>query len=174
MTPDQVAIAQLRVAEWQAWLTGIAIILGPVVGVAFTLWSQRRKEQQDAKHRLFSTLMAHRRTRPPAYDWVVALNLIDVVFARHRSVVSLWHEYYDLLCQDPVNWHLADAKYLDLMSSMAKLLGYEELKQTDISKFYSPQAFGDQHQLATETQQELLRVLKNTKHVLAVRQDPPR
>ena len=165
MTLDQIALAQLRVSEWQAWLTALAIVLGPLAGVMFTLWFQRRKETQDAKHRLFSTLMAHRRTRPPTYDWVTALNLIDVVFANDRTVVGLWHSYYDLLCQNPVNWHLADAKYLDMMAAMGKGLGYTDLSQTDISKFYSPQAHCDQHQLATDTQAELLRVLKNTHHI---------
>lgn len=159
MTPDQIALAQLEVDKLQAWITGLAIFLGPLLGVIFTLWFKKRKEQADQQQRLFLTLMAHRKSNPPTFDFVNALNLIDVVFAQHRRVVSLWHEYYDMLCQNTVNWHLAEAKYLDLLFEMARALGYKSLAQTEISKFYSPVAHGNQSQ---ETQQELLRVLKAT------------
>lgn len=164
MTPDQIALAQLEVAKLQAWITALAIFLGPLAGVIFTLWFQGRKERKDQQARLFLILMAHRKSNPPTFDLVNGLNLIDVVFAKHRSVVDLWHQYYDLLSQSPVNWHLAEAKYLDLLSEMAKVLGYESLSQTDISKFYSPVAHGNQAQLSQETQQELLRVLKASAH----------
>jgi hypothetical protein len=162
MTPDQLAIAQLEVAKIQTGITALAIFLGPLAGVIFTLWFQKRKESKDAKQRLFLTLMAHRKANPPTFDLVNGLNLIDVVFAEHREVVSLWHQYYDLLCQSPVNWHLAEPKYLDLLSEMARVMGYGNLLQTDISRFYSPIAHGNQAQLNQDIQQELLRVLKNS------------
>lgn len=165
MSPDQLALAQLELSKLQAWITALAIVLGPLAGVVFTLWFQKRKERRDAQHRLFFTLMAHRRSNPPTFDWANALNLIDVVFADNREVVGLWHQHYDLLCQDPVNWHLADAKYLDLLAAIGRSLGYKDLSQTDISKFYSPRAHGNQAQLATETQTELLRVLKATERI---------
>ncbi len=165
MTPEQLALAQLRAAEWQAWLTAVAIVLGPLAGVLFTLWFQRHKERQDAKHRLFATLMTHRRSPTPPPEWVHSLNLIDLVFADEPEVVRLWHEYYDLLSQDPVNGHLTDSKYLDLLAAMAKTLGFRRLSQTDINKFYSPRFLGHQQQQAAELQSELLRVLKNTGHI---------
>lgn len=165
MGPDQLSLAQFELAKLQAWITAIAIVLGPLAGVVFTLWFQKRKERRDAQHRLFLTLMANRRSNPPTFDWVNALNLIDVVFAHNRDVVGLWHQHYDLLCQDPVNWHLADAKYLDLLAAIGRSLGYKDLSQTDISKFYSPRAHGNQAQLAMETQTELLRVLKATERI---------
>lgn len=165
MSADQLALAQFELSKLQAWITAIAIVVGPLAGVLFTLWFQKRKELRDAQHRLFLTLMAHRRSYPPTFDWANALNLIDVVFANNRGIVGLWHQYYDLLCQDPVNWHLADAKYLDLLAAIGRSLGYKDLSQTDISKFYSPRAHGNQAQLAMETQTELLRVLKATERV---------
>jgi hypothetical protein len=168
MTPEQTAIAQLDLSKLQLWVTTFAIFLGPLAGVLFTLWFQKRKENRDAQYQLFQTLMKFRRSNPPVYEWVDALNLIDVVFAKHRVVVNLWHQHYDLLCQNPVNWHLADAKYLDLLAAIAKALGYENLLQTDISRFYSPQAHGDQALLNYETQAELLRVLKGTASISIV------
>jgi len=171
MTPDQIALAQIALAKLQLWITAIAIVVGPLAGVLFTLWFQRRKETTDAQQRLFQTLMAYRRSNPPVYEWVNSLNLIDVVFAKHRVVVDLWHQYYDLLCQEPVNWHLAEAKYLDLLAAMARILGYKDLSQTDMSKFYSPRAHGTHAELMQETQMELLRVLKGTKSVAFVAKD---
>jgi hypothetical protein len=160
MSAEQLALQQLSLSQWQLWITGAAILLGPLAGVVFTLWFQGRKEKRDAKNRLFLALMAHRKLRPPTFDLVNGLNLIDAVFARHPSVVRLWHEYYDLLCHSPVNDHLAEAKYLDLLSDMAKALGYTSLSQTDIARFYSPIAHGSQAQLNNEIQLELLQFLR--------------
>lgn len=114
MNAIEIAFAQLTTAQLQLWVTGFAIFLGPLAGVIFTLWFQAKKEKTDAKNRLFLILIAHRKSTPPTIDLVNGLNLIDAVFAKHRPVVQLWHEYYDLLSQNNVNWHLAEAKYLDL------------------------------------------------------------
>ena len=160
MSPEEIAFANLAVAKLQLWVTGLAILLGPLAGVIFTLWFQARKEKNDAKNRLFLILMAHRKSNPPTFDLVNGLNLIDAVFSKNQSVVLLWHQYYDLLSQERVNWHLAEAKYLDLLSEMAKVLGYSELSQTSIARFYSPVAHGNQAQLNENIQLELLRVLK--------------
>ena len=162
MTPTDISIAQLVLAKWQLWVTGFAIFLGPLAGVIFTLWFQARKEKLDAKNRLFLTLMAHRKSYPPTFDLVNGLNLIDAVFSKNTSVVQLWHDYYDLLCHSPVIWHLAEAKYLDLLSEMAKVLGYSDLSQTSIARFYSPIAHGNQVQLNVDIQLELLRVLQSS------------
>ena len=161
MSPEQIALMQL-------WVTGLAIFLGPLAGVIFTLWFQARKDKADAKNRLFLVLMAHRKSNPPTFDLVNGLNLIDAVFAKDRKIVELWHQYYDLLSQDRVNGHLAEAKYLDLLSEMARVLGYSEMSQTAIARFYSPIAHGNQAQLNFDIQLELLRVLKASQsiHVL--------
>ena len=82
--------------------------------------------------------MAHRKSNPPTIDLVNSLNVIDVVFHDSPRVVQLWHQYYDLLCQTPVNWHLAEGKYLDLVSEMARDLRYQTVSQTDIARFYTP------------------------------------
>lgn len=140
--------------------TLIALFLGPVSAVAITLWHQRRTEKRASKERLFITLMAHRKSFPPTFDWAQALNLIDVVYAKHPKIVKLWHDLYDILCQVPISDQKFNHKYLDLLSAMAKVLGYKTLHQTDIDKFYSPQAHGTHAQQQQELAQELLRVLK--------------
>ena len=133
--------------EMQFVINIVAIVLGPVIAVTITLAYQKYKEKRDAKMRLFLTLMAHRKSFPPTFAWVESLNLIDVVFAKHPKVVLLWHEYYDYLHEDLKDFKKRDHKYLELLSLMAKDLGYPTLQQTDIDKFYTPIAHGDQAEL---------------------------
>ena len=58
-------------------VTVIALVAGPAIAVLITLWYQRRTEKRAAKERLFVTLMAHRKSVPPAPDWTSALNLMS-------------------------------------------------------------------------------------------------
>lgn len=155
-------------------LTIVAILVGPIASVAVTMWWQRRKEKRDAKERLFVTLMAHRHASPPAEDWVDSLNVIDVVFARQTKVLDLWHRYYDALNTSPsnTNYQSQQHTYLLMLAEMARLLGYTRLEITDIDKFYSPRAYGDQMQINRETQLEWLRVLRNTARLETVDRDP--
>ena len=141
-----------------------AIIIGPVVAVVITLWWQQQKEERDSKRKLFLTLMAHRRRYPPTVEWVNALNVIDVVFAVHPQVVDLWHQYYASLVNPPANQNFEQREhtYLLMLSAMARALGFRRLEQTDIDKFYTPQAHSDQMALNYACQTEWLRVLKNT------------
>ena len=142
-----------------------AIVIGPVVAVLITLWWQQRKEKRDAKMRLFTTLMAFRKSYPISYEWANSLNVIDVVFGDTPEVVGRWHEYYSLLQRQNVSPQEAQEqthKYLELMSVMAASLGFRRLQQTDIDKFYTPQAHGDQAHLNWQCQTEWLRVLQST------------
>jgi hypothetical protein len=144
-------------------LTIIALLFGPVMAVIITLWHQKRARRLEAKERLFSTLMAHRKSNPPTADWATALNLIDVVFEGNRQVVEKWHEAYAISLQRPWNQERWNHSYIELLSEMGDVLGYRRLQQTDIDRFYSPEAHGTQAVLQKDMQTELLRVLKATK-----------
>lgn len=141
-----------------------ALITSPIAAVLITLWWQGRKEQRDAKRRLFLTLMAHRRANPPTVEWVNALNVIDVVFADHVQVVQLWHEYYAGLANPPSNqnYESREHTYLLMLSAMARSLGYTRLEQTDIDKYYSPQSHANIARMNFEIQIEWLRILRST------------
>jgi hypothetical protein len=143
-------------------VTIIALIVGPVAAVCITLWYQRRTEKRATKERLFMSLMAHRKSMPPTPDWANALNLIDVVYADSPTIVRQWHSLYDVLTQAPMNMQRFNHLYIELLSLMATSLGYRSIQQTDIDKFYAPQALGDQVVMNAEIQKELLRVLKAT------------
>ena len=128
----------------------IAVVLGPIVAVTITLYYQRYKEKQDAKHKAFLVLMAHRKSIPPNPSMTQVLNVLDVVFAKNRKVVDLWHKYYSLLSQPPSQER--EHTWLELLSEIAKDLHYPTLTQTDMDKFYLPQGQLDQLFWKTEIQ----------------------
>jgi hypothetical protein len=169
MSPDQIALAQLEVAKLQAWITALAIFLGPLTGVIFTYWFQSRKDKSAEKHRLFVTLMGERKHLAFSQDMVKALNTIDVVFSNNPVVVDLWHRYYALLSQAPGQER--DHTWLELLTAMATDLGYPRLRQTDLDKFYVPQGHADQLEFQRQIQGELLRVLKATQSIAVVPQN---
>ncbi len=156
--------------DLKEFLPIVAIITGPLSAVLITLWWQRRKERRDAKLRLFITLMANRKSLLPTYEWVNALNLLDVVFADRPKIVALWHELYALL-QNPERTQVQDHKYLELLSEIARTLGFRRLQQTDIDKYYSPQIHLAQLSAQVEMQTELLRVLKKTSSLFVIERD---
>jgi len=146
-------------------VTIAALALGPVIAVWLTLWHQVRSEKRAAKTRLFITLMAHRKSNPPASDWANSLNLIDVVYADRPKVVALWHSLYEVLVTTPWNQQRYTHAYLEMLSAMAKSIGYKTLTQTDLDKFYVPGAHEKAVSNQVEVQAEFLRVLKATKHM---------
>jgi hypothetical protein len=148
--------------------TMVPIFVGPVTAVLITLWWQQRKEKQDAKMRLFITLMSHRGAMPLTSEWVKALNLIDITFAPHARVVELWHQLYELLHHTPIQRQMVNHKNLEMLSEIAAVLGFRQLQQIDIDKYYYPQTLVESQAAQTEAQAQWLRVLKNTEHFLAL------
>src|SRR5205814_815463 len=120
-TPDQLAAAQLAMGRMQLIITGLAIFLGPIVGVIGTVIFQRMSERRRARHALFMLLLGTRKGPIPG-ETARALNTIDVVFYRNRTVVQLWHEYYEMLSQ-PSPTEAQNHKWLDLLTAMGRDLG---------------------------------------------------
>lgn len=168
MSADQIAAANLELVRAQVWITGLAIVLGPLLGAFFTMWAQGRKERQDAKVRLFTTLLAHRKANPFPYHVVGALNTIDVVFAKSQGVRDAWHKVYAQLMQGPGGEAFVHA-WLELLSAMASDLGFKHLNAMDLDKFYMPQGLANMEQQQREILHELHRVLERTSHFLAVK-----
>ncbi len=159
MTPDGIAIV---------WAT----IITPIIAIAISIWYQERKRFREAKQNVFFQAMANRKRFPPTVEWVNALNLIDVVFHNAPKVVVAWHALYAVLQTRPWNQENYEHCQLDLLKEMGDDLGYPNLKQTDIDKFYAPQAHGDQAKMQNDTQIELLRVLKHSQHFGEYREPP--
>ncbi|WP_297450831.1 DUF6680 family protein [uncultured Alistipes sp.] len=149
----------------------IIIGIGQILAVAIIpliVWFggikyQNRKAKRDAQLQLFLTLMANRKSTPITREWVDALNTIDVVFQDNSKVRQAWREYLDSLNSQSPHFQNNNAFLLDLLSEMALVLGYKNLKQTEIDRFYTPTYFGSQMSRQEILFQENLRVLMHSK-----------
>lgn len=141
----------------------VAVALIPLIVWLLGIKYQDRKAKNDAKLQLFLTLMRDRKSNPITKDWVDALNTIDVVFQDDAKVRHAWREYLDSLYEKSAHFESSNSFQLDLLSEMAKSLGYKNLRQTEIDRFYSPKYFGSQMSRQEILFQENLRVLMNSK-----------
>lgn len=124
---------------------------------------QDRKSKRDVRMNLFLTLMANRNSIPLSKEWVDSLNQIDIVFQSNEKVIRAWKDYYNSLQHSDINFNLANSYKLDMLSEMANDLGYKNLKQTDIDKFYSPRLFSNIANTEDQIREEWLRILLNSK-----------
>lgn len=164
MNPQQLAEAQVHIASLQLWITGLAIFLGPITGVIFTIWFQRKKDKKAAKEALFLSLMSERKGLKISPNMANALNTIDVVYYDSPKVKALWHKYYNLLAQ-PAGEERVHT-WLELLSAMSQELHYSKLSQIDLDKFYIPQGHADEFENQQRAQKQLMRVLENTERFL--------
>ena len=116
-----------------------------VAAIPLIIWlvgnkQMRKKEKLDAKRGLFYTLMKQRKTLYVSPERADALNLIDVVFQDDDKVREAWKNYLISLNPNSAEFQNNNAYLLDLLSEMAQSLGYKSLKQTEIDRFYQPQA----------------------------------
>lgn len=141
----------------------LAVAIIPIIIWVGGIKYQNRKAKRDVQLKLFLTLMANRKATPITKEWVDALNTIDVVFQNSKKVRHAWREYYDSLNVQSPHFQQNNAFLLDLLSEMAQALGYKNLKQTEIDRFYSPKYFGSQMSRQEILFQENLRVLMHSK-----------
>ncbi len=125
-------------------LTIIAIALSPMIAVLVTVYLQRRKEKRDHKLNVLATLIGSRHA-PTGDETIRALNLIDVVFYDAPRVRALWHEYFGMLnnagLQNPLGIGQRQKKNLEMITEMAKALGYgEAITHLDVDRVYYPVA----------------------------------
>ena len=138
----------------------IAIIVGPVFAVSITIWYQKKESLRLQKYQLFKTLMRCRKDfQFINQDWVDSLNLIDVVFHNNKQVVDSWHTYQELLGRVERDASEENRKYLDLLHLLAQDLGYNNIRQTDIDRFYQPAALEQQKHLENALKEEQLAFL---------------
>ena len=143
-----------------AQISAVAIV--PLIVWWLGIRWQKSKAKDDAKRALFFALMANRKATPNK-EWVDALNTIDIVFQDNKKVRKAWREYYDSLDEKSQYYNDTNAFKLDLLSEMANALGYKDLKQTEIDRFYSPKYFSRIQNSQNVLTSELIRVLAHSK-----------
>lgn len=142
----------------------ISITAIPIVVWFLGIKFQNRMLKRKAKEDLFLKLMAHRKQNPLSRQWCDSLNQIDVVFQADSGVRAAWRAYYDSLNAKSQHFENQNSFQLDLLSEIANSLGYRNIKQTELDRFYSPKYFGDQTKLKDELINEKIRVLR-TSHI---------
>ena len=155
----------------EAWPIVLATAFGPIAAVVITLWHQGRKQRRDAKMGVFFTLMANRKLQPIQPEWVRALNLIDVIFADAPKVLAAWSSFYDYIHIEPMDTKQFEHRHIELLTAIARDLGFKDLAQVSIDKYYAPRGLGDDMTRQRDIQVELLRVLKGTERLSAVERD---
>ena len=140
-----------------------AVALIPMIVWFLGIIHQDRKSKNEAQLRVFFTLMADSGSNPITKDWVDALNVIDIVFQDNKKVRNAWKEYLNSLNEKSPHFDKQNSFKLDLLSEMAVALGYNNLKQTEIDRFYSPKYFGSQMSRQDFLFEENMRVLTHSK-----------
>lgn len=134
-------IVQVIQPTWYEYLTIAALILfGPV----FALFSQRAldwfRERADGKKKLYFTLM---KTRAVFFsdEHVQALNSIDVIFAKEKSIRDLWKKCLVHLATDEnlPGWQdTLTTLRVDLYQAIGNKLGYPYTTDYIKSGIYFP------------------------------------
>ena len=139
----------------------IAVAVIPIIVWILGIKYQDRKTKKEAQLNLFLTLMANRKSSPVTREWVDALNTIDVVFQDNMKVRHAWREYLDSLNNKSPHFETSNSFLLDLLSEMAQSVGYGNLKQTEIDRFYLPVYFSNELQARNNLVQALQTTLDN-------------
>lgn len=131
---------------------------------AVKIGRQLNDEQQkdNEKRRLFLILFSLRGS-PISYEFVRALNQIDIVFEDTQDVLDAWHTHYDSLQRKEQvnaerNW---DIQRTNLLSAMAVSLGYSRIRQTDMLQNYYPEGHANEANNDFEMRQAALTYYKN-------------
>jgi len=129
-----------------------AIIVGPVFAVLLTRWLDDRRERKRGRRAILSDLMRTRRARlDPTH--VSALNLVELEFFGDQNVISAFQLYAKHLNSV---WPIdggelerqvaeGDDLFADLLTSIAKSLGYTFDKRDLERRGYLPKGLGQQN-----------------------------
>ncbi len=117
------------------------------------------------------------RADPLNMERIKALALIDVVFYKEDSVRAKWRDWHEALTNTSLNdargWEIRNLKYNDLLSEMAKAVGFDKITANEIQRTYSPEFFLTNARMQGATAIEFHRVLKNSQNFGADRKDGP-
>lgn len=125
----------------------VTALISGLLATVVTIWWQRRSELRRKKMKIFETLMAYR-YMISHQECVNALNSIDVVFYKDKSVRKAYADFLNETDKKPeFNPNITD-KHLKLLEEMSKSLGLKEIHWDDIKHSYYPTG------LAQRTQDE--------------------
>lgn len=153
-------------------------IYSPVDAVNVGRQLNNEQKKDDAKRNLFLTLFALRGS-PVHYDFVRALNQIEIVFEDTPTVLDAWRTHYDSLqIKGQVNENqIWDIQRTNLLSAMAVSLGYNRIRQTDMLQNYYPEGHVNQMNEDVQFRQAALTFYKSSaalSHLLIQNYETPK
>ncbi len=156
---------------WLGIISIIAVVVGPIIALSLQRYAENRREKRQARQYVFRTLMARRAT-PLNYEYVQALNLIDVIFnarsKKEEQVRTDWKILLDHLDKNKEKPNFGDARVdltSTLLADMGKCLGYSFDPVYLKRAAYSPQGHGDVEAEQTLLRKRLLEVLGGQRRV---------
>ena len=132
-------------------LTLVAIVVGPIIAVAITLWVESSRRAREAKRTILQALLTTRgRYADPSYSW--AIRAVRLEFARRPKVIAALDAYLNQVRLRASNED-ADAHHREserregvLISEMLKDLGYAGLTSEQMEN-YTAQGLADRERL---------------------------
>jgi hypothetical protein len=154
----------------EAWLTIVAIIIGPLAALLIQKYIENRRAQQDRKIAIFRNIMAHRASRLSA-PYVQALNGIETEFYGDTKVINAWRTFVDhLYAQDEktdptlARWSERNAELLtNLLLRMAESLGYRFEDVAIKRNAYAPKGWDTIETEQTKLRQSAIKVFEGQK-----------
>ncbi|MEF2074345.1 DUF6680 family protein [Consotaella aegiceratis] len=137
---DIVSIGILIITAW-------AVYYGPIRAVRVSRQEEQAASRTRQKAEIFASLMKTRRFQLDA-EHVAALNLIQVYFSDEEAVLTAYKGYIRLLSRrsmpgvaDESFWKERDDAFIDLVSQIARALGYPQDKKEIEELAYSPEGW---------------------------------
>jgi hypothetical protein len=142
---DKIAIANVVA-------TVLAVLLAPIVALWINGIIQRRANERADKVRILGILLSLRHQLLSA-DMIRSLNLIDVAFAKDRSVREAWSRYFATLndgsLNSPTGFAIREEKRRDLILEIARAVGLaSHISTADVLRAYGPAFIARQDELA--------------------------
>lgn len=157
-------------------VTVLALLAGPILAVLVGRVLQKRSVAYNERSAVFKALIAGRYDAL-SQDRLRALALIEVVFYDEGPVVSAWRAWHEAVTNSSLNdahgMEIRATKYYDLLTAMARVLGYTRLTRNEMERVYSPALLGQVASLRGLTEIEWYRLLKNSEHLGSPRKHPP-
>ena len=120
-----------------------AIVAGPSTAMIVSLWVNRVRERRNAKVRILLTLMQTRTAIPQPTSFIDALNSIDIVFHKDKTVMLARNEFFNIWRNNNRDENEYKNRLRDLLDAMTKSLGYKNVKPSDLDSLFTPFIVGD-------------------------------
>lgn len=143
----------------------IAILVSPVIAVQVTRFLDDKKAEKERQMEIFRVLMGQRGLLPRTDEYIVALNQIDAVFHNSQPVRLAYKELYKATSPNSPELSDSGSYLIILLQEMAKHLKFENLRDLDVDKYYTPQTRADGQNLIGSYYKEFLRVLENSENL---------